>query len=369
MLADIFCRVIDNYGDIGFCWRLAKQLQKEYSWNIRIWVDDLYAFGKIQPGIINNIHYQIIKNVPIIWWNHVNEKGMKNFTPGNVIIETFQCGIPSSYLNFTFSKKPILINIEHLTAETWIDTCHKLKSFTKSGLEKIFYFPGFSKLSGGLIRENWVSKERNSLQSSWNLRLEFLRNIGLFSTRISLGDYANVFLCTIFCYQNAPVYNLINILEKMRKRTILLVPEGISKNLENSCKRTHWISIFRFPFLKQKDFDRILWCSDLNFIRGEDSLVRAIWSQRPFIWQIYKQKKLVHLNKLEAWLRIYQTPSSVAQLFRSWNMGMHKMVECNLNQALSSDWIQWKKLSKNSAREFEKIPDLSKQLVELCRKY
>ena len=32
------------------------------------------------------------------------------------------------------------------------------------------------------------------------------------------------------------------------------------------------------PWLTQPDYDRLLWSADLNFVRGEDSLVRAIWA-------------------------------------------------------------------------------------------
>ncbi|MBY0444112.1 MAG: elongation factor P maturation arginine rhamnosyltransferase EarP, partial [Burkholderiales bacterium] len=36
---DIFCRVIDNYGDIGVCWRLARQLSFEHGFAVRLMVD------------------------------------------------------------------------------------------------------------------------------------------------------------------------------------------------------------------------------------------------------------------------------------------------------------------------------------------
>ncbi|WP_157072023.1 elongation factor P maturation arginine rhamnosyltransferase EarP, partial [Cupriavidus sp. HPC(L)] len=38
---DIFCTVIDNFGDIGVCWRLARQLAQEHGHAVRLWVDDL----------------------------------------------------------------------------------------------------------------------------------------------------------------------------------------------------------------------------------------------------------------------------------------------------------------------------------------
>ena len=54
MRADIFCRVVDNYGDIGVCWRLARRLAQVPGWRPRLWVDDLRAFARIQPGLDRN---------------------------------------------------------------------------------------------------------------------------------------------------------------------------------------------------------------------------------------------------------------------------------------------------------------------------
>ena len=48
---DLFCRVVDNYGDIGVCWRLARQLDTEHDCKVRLIVDDLAAFRFIAPGI------------------------------------------------------------------------------------------------------------------------------------------------------------------------------------------------------------------------------------------------------------------------------------------------------------------------------
>ncbi|MGV7245627.1 elongation factor P maturation arginine rhamnosyltransferase EarP, partial [Caballeronia sp. M23-90] len=48
---DIFCEVIDNFGDIGVCWRLARQLKAEHGWQVRLFVDDLKAFHALCPAV------------------------------------------------------------------------------------------------------------------------------------------------------------------------------------------------------------------------------------------------------------------------------------------------------------------------------
>lgn len=47
---DIFCSVVDNYGDIGVTWRLARQLAAEHDLDVRLWVDDLAAFVRVCPS-------------------------------------------------------------------------------------------------------------------------------------------------------------------------------------------------------------------------------------------------------------------------------------------------------------------------------
>ena len=56
------------------------------------------------------------------------------------------------------------------------------------------------------------------------------------------------------------------------------------------------------PHLTQVNFDHLLWAADLNFVRGEDSFVRAQWAGAPFVWQIYPQADGAHEAKLEAFL-------------------------------------------------------------------
>ena len=72
-------------------------------------------------------------------------------------------------------------------------------------------------------------------------------------------------------------------------------------------------------WLQQPDFDHLLWAGDLNFVRGEDSLVRALWAGAPFVWQIYPQDDGAHHVKLEAFLDWLGAPPSLRQFHRSWN--------------------------------------------------
>jgi uncharacterized repeat protein (TIGR03837 family) len=85
--------------------------------------------------------------------------------------------------------------------------------------------------------------------------------------------------------------------------------------------------MFVVPFLPQDRYDELLWACDVNFVRGEDSFVRAQWAGRPFAWHIYPQKAGAHWVKLSAFLKRYNAgldPSSataLTSLWEAWNGG------------------------------------------------
>ncbi|UOF94097.1 MAG: elongation factor P maturation arginine rhamnosyltransferase EarP [Bordetella sp.] len=363
MLVDIFCRVLNNYGDIGFCWRLSQQLLlNNQIWKIRIWVDNLVSFSKIQPEVNIKKYYQTAMDIEIIWWNK-NNPYIKNILPGDIIIETFQCNPPKSFIEAMRNKRLIWIHIEYLTAEPWIDKYHGLTSLNSYGFKKIFFFPGFSKSSGGLIREDFLSQRRDELQNSWPMQEEFLKNLGIRNSIIE-NRRSGTFLCTLFCYPKAPVNELINILEKKQTPTILLIPKGVVPNIENKCLPSNKVKIIRIPFVSQSDFDRVLWCSDLNFVRGEDSLIRAIWAARPLVWNIYEQKEKIHFKKLDAWLNKYPVPLSVKKFIRAWNKREIKIMHDSLKESLLINWKRWLKSSKDWDKKLASQTELSRNLEQ-----
>ena len=81
------------------------------------------------------------------------------------------------------------------------------------------------------------------------------------------------------------------------------------------------------PFTDQDGYDRLLWACDLNFVRGEDSFVRAQWAALPMVWQIYPQAEGAHWPKLRAFLDRYcaglePEPAAALRMFtEAWNRG------------------------------------------------
>src|SRR5690606_7944813 len=149
---DIFCRVVDNFGDIGVCWRLARQLARAPSVNeVRLWVDDLHSFARIQPGVEPCLLRQAVEGVDIVHWTPTAPP--PPLTPHDVVIEAFACEPPADFIERMVGRDCVWINLEYLSAEPWVESCHALPSPQAKGLRKFFYFPGFTSATGGLLRE------------------------------------------------------------------------------------------------------------------------------------------------------------------------------------------------------------------------
>jgi uncharacterized repeat protein (TIGR03837 family) len=123
---DIFCRVIDNFGDVGVCWRLARQLAGEHGLAVRLWVDDLAAFRRLCPAIDAGRAVQSWQGVDIRLW----PEPFPEVEPAGVVIEAFACELPERYVRAMAARvaRPRWINLEYLSAEAWVGECHGLAS-------------------------------------------------------------------------------------------------------------------------------------------------------------------------------------------------------------------------------------------------
>ena len=166
---DLFCRVIDNFGDVGVCWRLAKQLRDEYGFEVRLWVDDLNVASKIVTGLDATLKSQKVNGVEVCLWG--DDASFANVMPADVVIEAFACELPNPYIQNMVANKPIWLNLEYLSAETWVEDFHAQSSIHPStGLVKTFFFPGFSDNTGGLIREQHLIAKREAAKAKSKFR-------------------------------------------------------------------------------------------------------------------------------------------------------------------------------------------------------
>lgn len=360
---DLFCRVIDNYGDIGVCWRLAKDLhQRIYTqqdifspnslfsqyfdqeqhgtYPIRLWVDDLISFARIEPQVQTDQARQIIDNIQVVHWHtdllhaidyeQTTHQPSFSITPAPVVIEAFGANLDPSFIQAMKGYTKCWFNLEYLSAESWVDNFHQQPSPQSNGVPKYFFFPGFTSKTGGLIRENTLLEDLNTFfaKPSHHIPLSPITWLEHYiHPTIAEAYQKGARLISIFCYPNAPFESLIKTFSQTylydRRSTIFLLPEGVLPKAEQQLQHIHQladtIQIHRFSFLPQAQFDYLLGICDFNIVRGEDSFVRAIWSGKPFIWHIYEQKDETHLEKLQAWLTSCQAPPLLSALQLAWN--------------------------------------------------
>lgn len=330
----IYCTVIDNFGDVGVCWRLARQLANEHDVNVTLWIDDLVSFSKLAPSLNPTLAEQYLDKITVCLW-HKDDRdtySQTHQTPLDIIIEGFGCRLPDFILNkmaqqAKTGKPPLWINLEYLSAESWAVDCHAMPStHPQTGLIQYFWFPSFSERSGGLLREADLLEKRDKFQNSIDAQTQFwskltITDAHLFERKISL-----------FSYENNAIQNLLKTLSADHQKTLLLVPEGkaladiydwVGKfSMQDDRITKNALTIVVLPFLSHEDYDRLLWACDLNFVRGEDSVIRAQWAGQPLIWQIYPQDDDAHIVKLQAFIDLVAAVNPNASwqtMMLTWN--------------------------------------------------
>ena len=324
---DIFCSVVDNYGDIGVTWRLARQLVVEHGCEVRLWVDDLRAFERMCPEIDVQRDAQWQEGVDVRHW----PAEWPETESADVVIAAFACQLPPDYMEAMAARErtPLWMNLDYLSAEDWVVGCHRLPSVKFKGVQKYFFFPGFREGTGGLLREAGLLEQRQAFQQDSAAQQQFLQTLGVFPA-------AGARLMSLFAYENAGLASWLDVLATDGRATHLLVPEGrilgdvqrwlgVEGLVAGDIHAREALTVQVLPFVRQEQYDRLLWSCEFNAVRGEDSFVRAQWAGRPLLWHIYRQDEDIHLDKLDAFLALYTAALSPAAgaalvaLWQAWN--------------------------------------------------
>ena len=328
---EIFCQVVDNFGDIGVCWRLARDLARRERAGVRLWVDDWAVLARLCPAAagIDPARGGAVDGVELRHWT----SAFVPAEPGEIVIEAFACELPPAQLEAMAAQAvaPVWINLEYLSAEDWVAGCHGLASpHPRLALVKHFFFPGFDADSGGLLRETDLLARRDRFLAGPQGRAAWRAARGLPATEdeglvVSLFAYEQPALRALFrvwAQAPRPVHVLVpvsRVLPDVAAALDCAVPEV------GACIRRGALSVQVLPFTDQAGYDELLWACDLNFVRGEDSFVRAQWAARPFVWQIYPQADAAHHDKLDAFLARYRDrlpaapANALGDFWRAWN--------------------------------------------------
>jgi uncharacterized repeat protein (TIGR03837 family) len=352
---DLFCRVVDNFGDIGVCWRLAADLGARGD-AVRLWCDDASALAWMAPSGAPGVEVRP--------WPADEDASI---APGEAVIEAFGCHLPAGYLRRMAARapRPVWINLEYLSAEDYVERSHGLPSPQSSGpgrgLDKWFFYPGFSARTGGLLREPDLARR----QAGFDARA-WLHGRGIVPA-------AGERLVSLFCYANPALAGLLDALTAAP--TLLLVTPGLAARqvlalLGTSSRgalRVHYL-----PALTQAEYDHLLWSCDLNLVRGEDSFVRAQWAGRPFLWQAYPQDDGAHVAKLAAFHRRFLSAAApdlaaaVLGAAENWNgvAGASAPPEDVTGITLPAPrlWPDWQDHCRAWRAALEALPDLTSSL-------
>ena len=330
---DIFCRVVDNFGDVGVAWRLARSLAREHGKRARLWLDDLTVLAKLRPGVDPAYDIHTVDGVEV---RRLREP-FEGDEVADVVVETFGCDPPEAYVLAMAARepKPRWINLEYLSAEAWVEGSHALPSPNpRLPLVKHFYFPGFTARTGGLLRESDLLERRDAFQSDAGAQAAFWRSVA------GRAPPDGALKVSLFSYAGPPIESLARACLQHPGPAWLVACEGaaaaalarwvaaaranIRRNGRDGGRRREF-EVVAIPFLPQDRYDQLLWACDVNFVRGEDSFVRAQWAARPFAWNVYPTDDGAHWLKMAAFLERYTAglgraeAGAVTALWEAWN--------------------------------------------------
>lgn len=374
---DVFCHVVDNYGDIGVAWRLARQLAAEHGLAVRLWVDDRASFARLRPEIDPGRDAQTLEGVTIRVWP-ADFPAVEPGDVADVVIEAFACHLPPPYLAAMATRpvQPVWLNLEYLSAEDWVSGCHALPSpHPQLPLTKHFFFPGFTSGTGGLLCEAGLDAARRAFQTSAAAQAAFWARLGVVvrpdETRLSLFAYetpAFADLLALWCASETPLRLLLPVGPLWPVLAGFFPGQTLAPG---RCLRHGQFEIDLLPWLAQDDYDRLLWACDGNFVRGEDSFVRAQWAARPLVWQAYRQPEEAQRAKIDAFLARYgaglpaEVNADLGRFWRAWNGAG------DVAAAWPDFWRRRDALARHAgcwSAELRGLGDLAANLVDFCRK-
>jgi uncharacterized repeat protein (TIGR03837 family) len=374
---DIVAKVVDNYGDAGVCWRLARELAVEHGAAVTLWLDDLAALARIAPGVDPGRDAQRVAGVALRRWT---DPLAPPYDLPDVVVEGFGCGVPDAYAEAMARRAPppAWFVLEYLSAEPWVEGTHGLASpHPRLPLARWFWFPGFTPKTGGLLRERGLLAARDAFRADRAAQAALWGKLGLPSP-----DAARGIRLSLFCYPNSGLPALLDAWADGETPVTCVVPEGVATGALDAWTRgalphplgTPYVrgrlTLAVVPFVAQDDYDRLLWACDVNFVRGEDSFVRAQWAAQPFVWHIYPQAEAAHRAKLDAFLDRYAAglepaaAAAVRRFWRAWN-GVAGAGE------IGSAWLEFAAVRPQLARHgtrwaagLSALPELAEKLAE-----
>jgi len=415
---DVICRVVDHYGDAGVCLRVARGLAAAPGREVRLLVDrpavvlELiqprpeplhHARGPAQQERANRAADQGPASPPtttddpgLTWLDRSGVRICGWDTPpdeAEVVLETFGSELPSTMLEDMRTKKasglkvPVWLNLEHLSAEDWVEGCHGLPSPQAGGLTRWFLFPGFTQRTAGLpgpqapvpvlppdllrlIRGEYHATVHHPAPQDGE------GATGPRNEPATAAAAMRPMTGSVFCYHDSPLPALLDAMQGGPAHVRLAIPVGMPGDLggrvlgdaPGSAWHSDHLTLVRIPFVDQDLYDRVLSACDFNIVRGEDSFVRAQWAGRPLLWAAYREPGAAHLDKLAAWLERCQMPPDWASLHGWFNGGLggQDTVPSDLWRNAVTSLSTAQKWAMTWREHLLMLPDLNEELGRLA---
>ena len=359
-MINIFCDVIDNFGDAGVCLRLGRDLCNKKE-QVNLFCNDLNAIKKI----INKNDLSSSDLKISLWPTKEDQIDLKD-----TVIQAFSVRLPEFIYSNIKKNRSLVINLEYLTAEPFADECHKLPSFS-DGIESFFFFPGFTNKTGGLvIEDNFLQKLKERDKKSINSPTKQIDNkdnyITLFSYEnsklidllksFSIFAKKQKYLLTIIVFEGKPLNNINNLL-----------------NLKLRVGDTYMLEILAIkvsPMVDQDKYDYFLIGSYINLVRGEDSIVRAMLTGNPFLWHIYPQEENAHFDKINALfdrMDEFCSDKESVEILRQLTLSYNGNSDFIHDFDFSSFIEKWKKLSEEWRDYLLSLGSLTDNLLAFIR--
>ncbi len=342
---DIFCHVIDNYGDAGVVYRFANEFKNAHPrCRVRVFIDNLHTLCGIVPEIDNSTPVQEYKSITYVNTTDLDRSLADSLGIADIMIEAFACHIPEPFMEKAYFQSKLIINLEYLSAEDWVEDFHLKESLLGKGtVKKYFFMPGFTENTGGLILNSDLKNHKRELVAK---RHDFIDQV-LKSNQFHFQDLPEKTIGTVFTYERGFDTMLRDLMQFNKDTLLLLFGHKTHNSMISSLKRLgvecsgdrqcnfHSAQILFIPFIDQHSYDSLLCCTDFNIVRGEDSLARAAISGKPFIWNAYLQEEKYQKVKVLALLKVLQPYFNDNDLFDSYSRLM-----LEFNNALKEDSTQ-----------------------------
>lgn len=329
---DMFCRVIDNFGDAGIAWRLAKSLATEKHWRVRLIIDDAATLAAMVPQVDACAAVQNVQGIDIARW----DEGFES-PAADIVIELFSCFLPAQYeeaiAQALLTRRVAVAALDYLTAEAYAEESNGLASpHPRYGYHKTFLFPGFSEKTCGVIYEAGLNEKFEAFVAQGGPK-RVLESLGC-----ECGQCLTLYF---FTYPQMPVAAFArDIAADPRPLQILAAPGKASDMLADELEKLHapHVRLVRAPMVPQEHFDEILLSVDAALVRGEDSTMRAQLAGVPLIWTLYPQKDDIQLDKLAAFAGLY-AKTLHPQSAQAWTNLENRL---NLSTSQETGWSAWR---------------------------